>query len=1384
MRNLKRALSLVLTAAMISGLMVMGTSAVSYPDSDEIQNQTAVEILGEIGVMVGDDNGNFNPTQDVTRAEMAVIITRILYGNDLNVDQFKGMNLFTDVPAWAEGFVNLCASLDIVAGVGDGKFAPNETVTAAQAALMLSRALGYFQNNAEFGNDWALAAIRRATSAGIIGDDMVLAANEGLSRDNVAQMTFNTLTKAVPVQYNELLNVYYNQNQGITYSLTFYYTDTLGYQNFDLVYRSNDRGDYGRPSTTWGTGYYMGGSGTSTSGNDEYDLNEDGSLRPERVRMLEEDEIITVSEEPTYVYTEATKENAVYKDLGRSLVENNDWTWEAYVDGEEQVNPVKPANDKDTTYLYTSDGATTEVYVDAVNQEVTIVKINYYMGEVTDIREDEDGEYATVRVLSQETNETVNGLSDVVNIRDIYCEGFAEDDYVMITVDVNDDDDSYVKTIEYPETVEGTVSRVDEDSDPEDSNGGYVRLAGDDTKYEYSTWTASDLDDINVVHPTLDAAYRLYLDPNGFVIGFIATENIYDNYLYIEEASEYLGNIEALATFADGVSKRITIDDEWVNGTKINKSDVEKMYTAGGLEGGAYAYTVSDDVYTLRQILDIDADRPTGTTTADMMYRNYRDVADDVTAADDAQIENGVAYITVGGEKYIVDKNTQFVDVEEGTVYVGYENVPDYITTRDNVVEFWAIDTRETNGVLDVVFIYNGESSNDNKTYFYVPDENAYESYDRDGMYKGLECYIDGEDASLDFTAAAFDEVRTNKVGLYVVNRTNADGYVTDCDYLGDGRDVNGRFNDVVSVGDGSFSLMVNNDRLQWTTNDETVFVTVTYDLKKNSYSYEDADVTVGKLSDMKQNETYDINAYVAKPSDSDDPAELVYIVREELIVLDNSITFTAADGNDADFTVALTANSDGLMNGTKTIQANDGDDVSFTITAPAGYEVSVAGLTAVNGVYTINNVDRDLTYEVTVTETVVPVTLTLTGDVADATVNTINGTPTKVNEDKEWGVVTSVTYSMAPGTLVRIYDTNITASTNDTVMVGENVGTVKTANTIEVTMNTSATLSAAPTSSVIKVYYTEGMKLTATDPDKFVRDDTTNNIFYLNAADTVKVEMEPSVGTHFTKFADNTTINAASGNAVAAGGSVSVSDTAYIKPVAEITLNDVEIQEKASIATGQYIVVDTDLTPVVAAADGTAAIDAAEFSNKDLNGVTIQMPKEGLTLNAASQITYDNAAVSVKTNSGVAIPSGSYVKVGLNDVSVAVVSGKGTGVIENNSARTPYGASVAGTYTVKAQDYNLLAAVEVDGGSAVTMTFGGREIANNQYVAVNTTIDLASVSNTATHVIKVATATIAPAENIGNFAPNDSVAADGTNPAEGKFTIGVEDCTFSFAAP
>ena len=74
MRNLKRALSLGLTATMISGLMVMGSSAASYADVTSEQNQEAIEVLKAVDIMVGDEKGNFNPKSPITRAETAKIM--------------------------------------------------------------------------------------------------------------------------------------------------------------------------------------------------------------------------------------------------------------------------------------------------------------------------------------------------------------------------------------------------------------------------------------------------------------------------------------------------------------------------------------------------------------------------------------------------------------------------------------------------------------------------------------------------------------------------------------------------------------------------------------------------------------------------------------------------------------------------------------------------------------------------------------------------------------------------------------------------------------------------------------------------------------------------------------------------------------------------------------------------------------------------------------------------------------------------------------------------------------------------------------------------------------------------------------------------------------
>ena len=212
MRNLKRALSLALASVMLLGMMVVGTSAAAYPDVTSAHNVEAIEVMKAAEVMIGDENGNFNPDKVVTRAEMSVIICKILDGQDVSVASFADVATFSDVPAWAQGYVNLCTSLGIVAGVGDGKFDPNATVTTAQAALMLLRALEV-EVEITANTDYKVAAMTAAEDADLFEDLGVLAANAGLTRNNVAQMTLNAM------KYNDSETVYVVTNGTNSYEM-------------------------------------------------------------------------------------------------------------------------------------------------------------------------------------------------------------------------------------------------------------------------------------------------------------------------------------------------------------------------------------------------------------------------------------------------------------------------------------------------------------------------------------------------------------------------------------------------------------------------------------------------------------------------------------------------------------------------------------------------------------------------------------------------------------------------------------------------------------------------------------------------------------------------------------------------------------------------------------------------------------------------------------------------------------------------------------------------------------------------------------------------------------------------------------------------------------
>ena len=208
MRNLKRALSLALASVMLLGMMVTGAGAASnsFTDFDQIVNQEAAEVTSGLGIFDGYTDGSFGPENVVTRAEMAVIICKLLNGSDVDPGNFTDISKFTDVPSWAEGYVNYCNSMGIVVGVGDGKFDPNRTVSTVEAATMLLKALGYFIEEDQLGADWKTVVTGRATSLHLYGE-LTLSVDEALTRDNVAELVFHTLF-AQRVAYDDNRHLY------------------------------------------------------------------------------------------------------------------------------------------------------------------------------------------------------------------------------------------------------------------------------------------------------------------------------------------------------------------------------------------------------------------------------------------------------------------------------------------------------------------------------------------------------------------------------------------------------------------------------------------------------------------------------------------------------------------------------------------------------------------------------------------------------------------------------------------------------------------------------------------------------------------------------------------------------------------------------------------------------------------------------------------------------------------------------------------------------------------------------------------------------------------------------------------------------------------------
>lgn len=139
--SLKRTISFIACAALTLALSLPAHAAEISTDQEEAAARLQAE-----GLMSGDEHGDLHLDKTLTRAELACLINPIVLNPEhvaWEKDWYTRMctTNFYDVPEWAQVAVGVCASMQVMAGYGDGRFGPGDPVSPKMACTVMLRYL-------------------------------------------------------------------------------------------------------------------------------------------------------------------------------------------------------------------------------------------------------------------------------------------------------------------------------------------------------------------------------------------------------------------------------------------------------------------------------------------------------------------------------------------------------------------------------------------------------------------------------------------------------------------------------------------------------------------------------------------------------------------------------------------------------------------------------------------------------------------------------------------------------------------------------------------------------------------------------------------------------------------------------------------------------------------------------------------------------------------------------------------------------------------------------------------------------------------------------------------------------------------------------------------
>lgn len=751
MRNLKKVLALVLALVMAMSLMVTAgaTSLGDYKDSESVTPAyaTAVDVATQLGILEGVGGDRYAPQGTLTRAQLATMTYRIATGDvtDVYTANFAGgaAESFTDTPAdsWYAGYVGYAADAGYLKGVGDGQYKPNSYMTGYQALAAFLRVIGYNQPGQFTGPDWTVQVAQIANQIGALEGITKVDLNKPITREVAAQIIYNILF-ADNVEYTPAFG--YQPNY-----------DTLAENEFaiDLVKSTGKDGKqvmtqpWGRVATEW-----------YNSANEV---------------------LVSIAAEPVAVYTTATSECQIAKDLGLKKDAN---VVAEFLNGDESncfggnIERLKTAN------TVGDQGRLLEVY--EFGNDYVVVMIDQFLAQVTKVTEvkyDVNGHVSTPATLTLAIYDEFNGYTDTVVLSSDENYTYAKGDMLLVYYDDADlniersrGEDPVVEFVDYADSIVGKqttltskASHIVNGTEYMDAVQLNIDEAGNETAANH-TW---------------------YFDTYGNLIGIFDIAVVYDygvisSIYWVDSHDGTDGYAKATITYMNGSSATANVNSIVLgNGVEKVLKGVEgdTASLANGLVSSTIQYNTTE--FTNRALYRI-SENEDGSL---VLNSDWQTAAAVVGYIADANVVTGNTNL---GGTYNADQNTMYLiwNGESYETYTGVRNVPTY----NGVAKYsaWVAETDNDNGV-EYVFVIEPSVKSTEETFLYFFNDSEIEvqtslAGDKHDYYTVKNGYVDGEKGDIKVDAAGTEAYYWNNAKLIELSAfdgklcmiTTVDGYV------------------------------------------------------------------------------------------------------------------------------------------------------------------------------------------------------------------------------------------------------------------------------------------------------------------------------------------------------------------------------------------------------------------------------------------------------------------------------------------------------------------------------------------------------------------------------------------------------------------------------